>query len=58
MRLRDYAVTITLASLILATFSLSLARRIDDTRTLRWAHVYETSTPFHQQTLQAAAEFE
>ncbi len=58
MRLRDYTVSIVLGGLILVTLALSLARRIDDTQTLRWAHVYEISTPFHQHTVQAAEEFE
>ena len=58
MRLRDYGVSIALGSLILVTLVVSLARRVDDSRTLRWAHVYEVSTPFHQHTLKAAREFE
>ena len=37
---------------------LTLVWRVDETATLRWAHVYEVSTPYHQHALEAAKEFE
>ncbi len=57
-RLPDYLLTIVLATLIAVTLVLPLSGRIDDTRTLRWAHVYEITSPYHQQALRAAEEFE
>lgn len=58
MSWRDYRVTIVIFALIaLSAAGLSL-RRASDVRTLRWAHVYETSTPFHRHTLRAAEIFE
>lgn len=53
-----YRTTLLLVAPILASLLLTLVWRVEDTRTLRWAHVYEVSTPFHQQTLRAAEEFE
>ena len=47
-----------LSVLIVVPILLTLVWRIEDTRTLRWAHVYEVSSPYHQETLRAAAEFE
>lgn len=58
MKLRGYAVSIVLATLIVSSLGMSLARRIDDQKTLRWAHVYEVSTPFHTQAVLAAKAFE
>ena len=56
--LRQYRTTLMLIALILASLLLTLVWRVEDTRTLRWAHVYEISTPFHQHALRAAEEFE
>ena len=50
------------ASILIATVAVSLLLtlvwRVEDTTTLRWAHVYEISSPYHQHTLTAAREFE
>jgi tripartite ATP-independent transporter DctP family solute receptor len=54
----EYRTTLVLSALIVVPLVLTLVWRIEDTRTLRWAHVYEISTPFHQQALWAAEEFE
>lgn len=56
--LRTYRATVVLGTMILASLLLTLVWRVEDTRTLRWAHVYEISTPFHQHALWAAEEFE
>ena len=58
MRIREYRVAIILSATIAVTLLLTLVWRVDETRTLRWAHVYEISTPYHQQALVAAREFE
>jgi len=47
-----------LYALVGAALLLALLWRVEDSRTLRWAHVYEISTPYHQQALKAAREFE
>ena len=57
-RLREYLVAIILSATIVVTLLLTLVWRIEETTTLRWAHVYEISTPYHQQALAAAREFE
>jgi len=56
--IRKYRAAIILTALITITLLLTLVWRVDNTKTLRWAHVYEISTPYHQQTLKAAREFE
>lgn len=56
--LREYRVAIVLSTIIVAALFLTLVWRVEDTRTLRWAHVYEISTPYHQQAVAAAREFE
>lgn len=58
MKLREYRVAIILSVTIVASLLLTLVWRVEETRTLRWAHVYEISTPYHQQALAAAREFE
>jgi len=58
MRMRDYLVAIVLTAMIAAALVLALVWRVDEARTLRWAHVYEISSPYHQQALAAAEEFE
>ncbi len=49
------------STFLIALFSicvlLVLARRTDEVKTLRWAHVYETSSPYHIEALNAAEEF-
>lgn len=57
-RLSEYLVAVVLAATIAVTLILTLIWRVEDTTTLRWAHVYEISTPYHQQALAAAREFE
>ncbi|MFC1796546.1 TRAP transporter substrate-binding protein DctP [Pseudomonadota bacterium] len=47
-----------LIATIVVSLLFTLVWRVDKTTTLRWAHVYELSTPYHQQALQAAREFE
>ena len=56
--MREYLAALTLTVTIVVTLLLTLVWRVDETRTLRWAHVYEISTPYHQQALAAAREFE
>ena len=58
MKLREYLVALLLCGTVAVTLLLTLVFRVDDTRTLRWAHVYEVSSPYHQQALRAAQEFE
>ena len=55
---REYLPAVFLIGTIVLTLALALFWRVDQTRTLRWAHVYEISTPYHQQALVAAREFE
>ncbi len=55
----QYAVALTLSFLIAGSLLLAFIWRVEDTtKTLRWAHVYEVSSPYHQQTLAAARKFE
>lgn len=56
--IRKFRAAIILIGLIIAALILTLVWRVDNTKTLRWAHVYEISTPYHQQTIKAAREFE
>ena len=56
--LREYLVAIILTVTIVVSLLLTLVWRVEETTTLRWAHVYEISTPYHQQALAAAREFE
>lgn len=58
MKLREYRAALVLTAIIAVTLVLTLAWRVEGTPTLRWAHVYEVSTPYHQQALAAAEEFE
>ena len=58
MKLREYLVAIILTATIAVTLLLTLVWRVEKSTTLRWAHVYEISTPYHQQALSAAREFE
>lgn len=58
MKLSDYSLAIGLTAVIAVSLLLTLAWRVEDTRTLRWAHVYEISSPYHEQALWAAREFE
>ena len=53
-----YRTSLVLFALIVVPLLLTIVWRVEDTRTLRWAHVYEISSPYHQETLRAAAEFE
>ena len=57
-KLREFATPSVLGVLIAVTLVGSQMGRSDDTRKLRWAHVYEISSPYHQQALWAADEFE
>lgn len=58
MKLREYLPALVLIATIAVTLLLTLAWRVEGTPTLRWAHVYEVSTPYHQEALAAAKEFE
>lgn len=51
-------VAIALIAIALLASALILLQRTTGQQTLRWPHVYETSSPYHQQALWAAAEFE
>lgn len=55
---RSHAVALSLLAVILSSALASLAKRVADVETLRWAHGYEISSPFHQEALRAAREFE
>ena len=57
-RLRDYLVAVFLAVTIAVTLLLTLVWRVEGTPTLRWAHVYEISSPYHKQAVAAARRFE
>lgn len=52
-----YVTSIFLIALFSICVLLVLARRTDEVKTLRWAHVYETSSPYHTEALKAAEEF-
>ena len=56
--MRKYRAALILSATVAVTLLLTLVWRVEDTTTLRWAHVYEISSPYHQQTLAAAREFE
>ena len=56
--MREYRVAILLSAIISTSLLLTLVWRVEDTTTLRWAHVYEISSPYHQHALAAAREFE
>ena len=56
--MRNRRAAIILTTTIVVSLILTLVWRVEDTRTLRWAHVYEISSPYHQQTVVAAREFE
>lgn len=58
MRIREYRVALTLSATVAVTLLLTLVWRVEETKTLRWAHVYEISSPYHQQAIAAAREFE
>lgn len=55
--LRTYRATLLLLG-IAAVASVGLWLRPESSGEIRWAHVYEISSPYHQQALAAAAEFE
>jgi len=55
---REYLVAGALIATVAVSLLLTLVWRVEDTTTLRWAHVYEISSPYHQQTVAAAREFE
>ena len=56
--LRACRAAIILIGLIVVSLAAILVWRVEGTRTLRWAHVYESGTPYHQQALAAARRFE
>lgn len=58
MKIRKYLAALILIATISTALLLTLVWRVENTTTLRWAHVYEISTPYHQQALAAAREFE
>lgn len=49
--------SILLIGTVLLCIVLVFIRRTDDVVVLRWAHVYETSSPYHAEALRAADEF-
>ena len=51
-------VAIALIAIAVLASLLIVLQRTAGQQTLRWPHVYETSSPYHQQALWAAAEFE
>ncbi len=57
-KVREFALPLVLGALIAVTLTGMQTGRDDGSRTLRWAHVYEISSPYHQQALWAAGEFE
>ena len=54
----QYALPLAFATPIALSLIGSHLGRSADSRTLRWAHVYEISSPYHQQALWAAEELE
>ena len=57
--LRKFGAAIILSTIVAVTLVLALVWRVEDTvTTLRWAHVYEIGSPYHQHTVSAAREFE
>ena len=58
MNIREYRIAILISATIAIALLLTLVWRVEDTTTLRWAHVYEISSPYHQHALAAAEEFE
>ncbi len=56
--IREFAWPLILAALIATMLVATQMGQDDDVRTLRWAHVYEIGSPYHQQALWAAQEFE
>ncbi len=56
--LRVYFPSIVLTAVVLCVCAYFISRAIYSVPVLRWAHVYEVSSPYHQQALWAAAEFE
>ncbi len=57
MRILKYSTSIILVAIFTICMLTVLARRTDDVKVLRWAHVYETSSPYHSEALRAAEEF-
>ena len=57
-RSREFLPAIFLIVTIALTLAMALFWRVEQPSTIRWAHVYEISTPYHQQALAAAREFE
>ena len=55
-RLRLYFPTIFLIGVFFAATIIVIFRRTDDVHVLRWAHVYETSSPYHAEALWAAEQ--
>ncbi len=53
----SHAVSIILIGMVVIAAMIVLAKRTDDVHVLRWAHVYETSSPYHSEALWAAEEF-
>ena len=58
MNIREFRIAILISATIAIALLLTLVWRVEDTTTLRWAHVYEISSPYHQHALAAAEEFE
>ncbi|MBK1880286.1 sialic acid TRAP transporter substrate-binding protein SiaP [Pelagicoccus mobilis] len=56
-RFRTYLPTLLLLSCVAASTVYFLVQRAYSVQTLRWAHVYEVSSPYHQEALWAANEF-
>lgn len=54
-----FRAALILSTTVALTLLLAFIWHVDEsTTTLRWAHVYEISSPYHQHTLAAAKEFE
>lgn len=58
MAWRNYLASIFLSLLILGCLLYFAVQRGADGQLVRWAHVYESSSPYHRGALQAAREFE
>ncbi len=54
---RAHAVSVILILIVVAAALIVIARRTDDAHVLRWAHVYESSSPYHSEAEWAAQEF-
>ena len=56
--IRKYGIALVIIAGIAVITSAMLARRVDDRVTLRWPHIYEVTSAYHEQALWAAERVE